>query len=397
MRASAAFLPVERPAALVPFALGATSIGSLLLYFYGVTSMGAGTRWLLVPAIVALVVFVLAMARRDAVLTERIVSGVWAGAMATFAYDVVRVPIAVSGVPVFKAISYFGTVILGQVHPTVASEVVGWSYHLSNGIGFALMYAVLVKRPRLWSALVWGVTLEAAMLSTPYAEVFGYRMTPKFLAITIGSHLVYGAVLWSGLVGWERLKQMPRRRGWVTALALVGPVGVGGIGLDFHGRHAASLPPSPPAYVGPHLYTTWNVPEPDRVALLWVIRRFVDPKARFYYVEPFSQVRHGTPVDLPEAEMRRDATNSATELLIAERGLTSDPDLALLAETSHLFEIARWRLPTNRAAFRLGTGLVTAVGECQADDVAPCFERGFRYLDGWYDRPRDEPTRQSLP
>lgn len=387
MRLAEALLPVERPAALVPLVLGSASIASLLLYFYGLLSMGAGTRWLLLPALVLLAVFFLAVARRDADLADRIVAGLWAGALATCAYDLVRVPIAASGVPVFKAISYFGTLILDQARPTLASEITGWGYHLSNGIGFALMYTMAVKRPRLWSALAWGVTLEAAMLATPYAEVFGYRMTPKFLAITIGAHLVYGAVLWAGLVGWGRLARTaaPRRRGWIAALGLAALLGVGGVAADFHGRHAAALPPSPPAYVGEHLYTTWSVPEPDRVALLWATRRFVDPKARFHYIEPFSQVRFGRPIDLPEAEVRRSATSSATEVLLSELGLLDDPALGLLAETTHLFEIARWRLPANPAAFRLGTGLVSAVGECPPAEIEPCFERGFRYLDAWYE------------
>jgi hypothetical protein len=385
MRLADVFLPVERPAALVPLVLGAASIASLLLYFYGVLSMGDGARWLLLPALILLAVFVLAVSRRDAMLAERVVAGVWAGALATFAYDLVRVPIAASGVPVFKAISYFGTLILEQARPTLASEVAGWGYHLSNGIGFGLIYVMAVRRPRLWSALLWGVTLEAAMLATPYAEVFGYRMTPKFLAITIGSHLVFGAVLWAGLVGWERLKGSPRRRGWIAALGMMAPLGIGGVAVDFHDRHAAALPPSPPPYVGEHLYTTWNVPEPDRVALLWATRRFVDSRARFHYVEPFSRVIHGRPIDLPEAEVRRDATRSATEVMLEQRGLLDDTDLQLLAETTHLFEISRWRLPGHPRAFSLGTGLVAAVGECPAADAADCFERGFRYLDDWYD------------
>lgn len=385
LRASELLLPVERPAALVPFVLGAASIASLLLYFFGVLSMGNGARWLLLPALILLAVFALAVARRDGALAERIVAGLWAGALATFTYDVVRVPIAAAGVPVFKAISYFGTLILEQSRPTLASELAGWGYHLSNGVGFGLMYLVMVRRPRLWSAMLWGVTLEAAMLATPYAEIFGYRMTPEFLAITLGSHLVYGATLWAGYLGWQRLRSSSRRGGWLVALGLLAPLGVGGVAADFHDRHAASLPPSPPTYVGEHLYTTWNVPEPDRVALLWAVRRFVDPQARFHYVEPFSQIAVGRPIDLPEAEVRRNATRSATELLLAERELsTGDPRLRLLAETTHLFEIARWRLPAHPAAFRLGTDLVGAIGDCSGDEVAPCFERGFAFLDSWY-------------
>ena len=43
------------------------------------------------------------------------------------------------------------------------------------------------------------------MLLTPYAEVFGYQRDGRFMAITIGSHAVYGFVLWLGLRYYGRL------------------------------------------------------------------------------------------------------------------------------------------------------------------------------------------------
>lgn len=384
-RTASWFLPRAQPAALVPFVLGAASIASLLLYFYGVSAMGTGTRWLLLPSLVALLLFLLLAAwRRQADLVDRILAGLWAGALATLAYDVVRVPISVSGIPVFKAISYFGTLILDQSAPTLSSEVAGWGYHLSNGVGFGLMYAVALTRFRLWSALVWGVTLELVMLLTPYAEVFGYRVSPKYLAMTIGSHLVYGAVLWAALRYWDRLPDKRRHLGRLVALALLAPLGIGVVAWDFHARHAATIPPSPPSYTGEHLYTTWNVLEPDRIALLWVLRSHVDPAARFHFVEPFSHLRFGRPIDAPEAEIRRSGTRSATENLLAEKGLLDDEKLRRLGEMAHLFEITRWQLPSEPEAFQLGESLIAAVGTCDPADVAPCVERGLRFLDAWY-------------
>ena len=379
------FLPWTQPLALVPFVLGSASIGSLLLYFYGVAAMGTATRWILLPAVLMLIAFVAWAHRRGRrQLVDRILAGLWAGSVATLAYDVVRVPISASGVPVFKAISYFGTLILDQTTPTLASELAGWSYHLSNGIGFALMYAVALRRPALWSAMLWGVTLEAAMLRTPYAEVFGYRLSPKFFAITVGSHLVYGAVLWAALVLWRRLRGASRRGPKIVALALVAVLGVGGVAADFHQRHAAAIPPSPPSYVGEHLYTTWNVLEPDRVAVLWVVRRYLDADARFHFIEPFSHFRFGRPVDTPEADIRRGGNRSATEILLAEQDLLDDEKLRALADMTHLFEIARWRLPSRPDAFQLGERLMAAVGECEPKDAHPCADRGLAFLDRWY-------------
>ena len=142
-----------RPAQLIAFCLASSSIGSLLLYFSGWVSMPVAARGLLLPslALLAVVTWWAARTGREALL-RRIGVGIWAGSLATLAYDLVRVPLAHAGLPVFKAISYFGTVILSVPHPPVASELVGWSYHFSNGVGFALMYTLLVHRPRWWTA-----------------------------------------------------------------------------------------------------------------------------------------------------------------------------------------------------------------------------------------------------
>ena len=387
--AEALRFPLARsPIYLLPLLVGASSVASLLLYFYGFVAMGSSVTLLLLGA-ASLLGATVAWARLTGrvELTGRIVSGLWAGGLATLAYDLVRVPIAQADVPVFKAISYFGTTIMGRAAPDVVTELVGWSYHLSNGIGFGLMYTVLVARPRWWTAVVWGLGLEGAMLLTPYAEVFGYRRTGSFLALTIGSHVTYGAVLYLALRYWlggrsfaSRVVHNGAKLALIFALA---PIGVGAIGADFFEQHGARIATSPPPYIGPHLYTTWNVMEPDRLAGMWMLKRFEDPEARFHYIEPFSSIRFGTPFDIPEASLRRSGARSVTEVL-SEGRRDNDDKLAFLATVAHLFEIAPWRLPSEPAAERFGHEMMALSNRCDAQDLTPCVERVFDFLDDWY-------------
>jgi hypothetical protein len=365
------------------------SIGSLLAYFQGLGNFAQITTFVLLLEVLGLAaIFIWLRARREESLSRLLVAGLWAGGFATLAYDVVRVPISHSGVPVFKAISYFGTVLLGVNSPTILSETLGWAYHLSNGVSFGLMYAALVRKPRVYSAVIWGLMLEAAMLLTPYAEVFGYQRDAKFLVITIGAHTVYGLVLylalglWDGAWGWSLT---PLR---VGCGFLCVPLGVLLIAADFNMRYAGSLPPSPPPYLGPHLYTTWDVPEPDRVVAMWATRRFVEPEARFYFIKPFDAIRYGQPFDLPEARIRRQGMQSATQFILDQNGLNADPKLSALARMTYLNEVTPWMLATDPEAGHL-TQIVreAAEKECGNKLNMNCTERLFETLDHIYQGP----------
>ena len=382
---------VREPAAAIVFLAASTSIASLVFYLVGLAEFRVLLRLLLIPGVVILFgALVWAHFREKRELFQRVVAGLWAGVLATLLYDLVRVPVVMAGTPVFKAISYFGTVMLNQPSPSVATEIAGWTYHLSNGIGFGLMYALLVPRPSWWTALIWGLLLEGLMLLTPYAEVFGYRISKQFLAITIGAHIVYGLTLWGALKYW--LRGSPFGRATTppaTIIAVPAVVAVLGIGLiagHFHSRYASKIPPSPPDYVGPHLYVTWEVLEPDRVASLWILKRFVDPQARFHYQPVFSRVTRGTPFDTPEAKIRRTGSKSATEVLLAEHLLNSDPRLAHLARMTHIVEITPWMAITDQEAHTLAGDLRQAMQPVDARNISAAAQRGFAWLDAWYDQ-----------
>lgn len=375
---------------VIPLIIGASSVGTLLLYFYGALDLGTGASAVILPAAAVLILFTRwAVRHGQDEIGGRVLAGIWAGALATLAYDLVRLPIAWAGIPVFKAISYFGTVMLDQASPSVGSEVAGWAYHLSNGVGFGLMYTAIVKTPRWWTAIAWGLTLEGAMLITPYAEVFGYRVSPRFLALTVGAHVVYGLVLWAALRWWLAGRPFLSLRppgGHPLLTCLLVPVGLATIAADFHWRHGPALPPSPPAFLGPKLHTTWDVLEPDRLAVLWVYKRFVDREARFHFVAPFSPAAPGIPFDMPEAAIRRSSGYSATEVLLRKHRLDEDESLALLGRMTRLYEVTPWLLPVDTDAHSLGQNLLNAAGRCGPGKTAACVDRAFHFLDQWYTR-----------
>jgi hypothetical protein len=376
----------ELAARLLLFALGSLSILSLLLYFLGTISLQAGTVCLLSAELAGLLALLIRARRDNAEWFHKLLfSGLWAGGLATLAYDIVRIPVAHAGIPVFKAISYFGTVLVGVESPTPLSEILGWGYHLTNGISFGLMYAALVRKPRVYSAVIWGLALEAVMLLTPYAEVFGYRRDAKFLAITIGAHVVYGLVLYLALRLWAGIGSFRLTPFQITTGSLCVPLGILLIAADFHTRYAGALPPSPPPYIGPHLYTTWDVPEPDRVVAMWVTRRFVESRARFYFIKPFDPIRYGQAFDLPEAQIRRHGMRSATQFILDEQGLNADPKLSALARMTYLTEVTPWMLATDPEAGRL-TQIVrdAAEKECGQTLNVNCAERLFETLNQIY-------------
>jgi hypothetical protein len=368
-----------KPVTFAAFALSSTSIGTLLIYFSGRMGMARAVWMFLVPSVVLLplVAWWAAKAGRDDLL-RRLGAGLWAGGFATLVYDLVRVPIAHSGVPVFKAISYFGTVILGVSHPTLASETVGWAYHLSNGVGFALMYMLLVKTPRAVTAVLWGVGLEVAMLLTPYAEVFGYKRSPAFVAASLGAHVFYGLGLWlAARRHLARAAATGRLVHW--GLGLLPPLLIAGIAADFHARHAATIPASPPADIGPDLFVTWSTPEPDRIGAIWLMRRFVNSKVRFHFVEPMSLVSFGTPFDLPEADIRRSQNRSAFDATLARTGHVDDPAMGPLVRMCYMTEIRPWALGGDDESRALAASLGARIGECS--DLRDCLEAGV----GWFD------------
>jgi hypothetical protein len=179
--------------------------------------MQSFTLAILLPATFALVALAVADRLRGAgMLWRGVVIGGVAGFLAAVAYDLFRLPFVVAAadgvgpewlrMPLFKVFPRFGAMILGQPFDaatpdsqfTLSAHLLGWIYHLSNGITFGVMYMALVgdaaRRSWLW-AVLFATVLELAMLLTPYTGYFGIHMTARFVIVTFAAHAIFGVAM----------------------------------------------------------------------------------------------------------------------------------------------------------------------------------------------------------
>ncbi len=229
----ALFLSWTRSARVLIFFLAAASIWCLLSEFYGLCSMRTFTFWILIPATIAII----AIAACDRVAGDRrlwtnVMLGSFAGFIAAVAYDVFRLPFVIAAanhagppwlrLPLYKVFPRFGAMILGQPFAaaqmdsqfTLAAHVVGWAYHLSNGVTFGIMYIAMLGDPRnksWWWGVLMAVGLELFMLATPYTNFFGIGLTGAFVAATLTAHLIFGAVMGGIVLRFSKSMDVPER------------------------------------------------------------------------------------------------------------------------------------------------------------------------------------------
>lgn len=74
----------------------------------------------------------------------------------------------------------------------------------------------------------------------------------------------------------------------------------------------------------------------DRVACPWLLKKFVDPDAEFYFVAAEQVISeasrlNATPFDVPEVELGHHGKNCSFEAIIRKYNLVTNPALQLLA------------------------------------------------------------------
>lgn len=209
--------------ALVPAAIGPNIL--VVALTPGMPGMPMLTRWVLLPSVLLLlVVWGAARVAGYERLTNRIWTGLWAGAVATAALDVFRLPSFTLGLLPGNLPRMFGVLILNTMAtgPTPLSDFVGYVYHYWVSVCFGLTYALLVGQTRWWGGLIWGLIIEVGMMTTPPMVVamdtgyFGLKLGHGILnGVFIGSlipHVSYGVFL--GLL----LERYLRHRGMLFDL-----------------------------------------------------------------------------------------------------------------------------------------------------------------------------------
>jgi hypothetical protein len=175
-----------------------SSIAALLLQWAGWIRMPYTISFLSLPGMIAIIALMVWTRRtsRD-LFFNRLTVGTVGAALGLVGYDFVRWFVQVS-LPVnfdaFAAFPVFGHLMTGR--PTIDSIAItaGWAYHLTNGWTFGIIYALLAGPARWWWGLVWGATLEAAMMIV-YPSLLHPKSVSSFVIVSVIGHAVFGAIV----------------------------------------------------------------------------------------------------------------------------------------------------------------------------------------------------------
>jgi len=92
---------------------------------------------------------------------------------------------------------------------------------------------------------------------------------------------------------------------------------------------------------GGGLWSTCDVFEPDKCASVWLIKRHIDPDARFRFYPSGTLIKEGIAFDTPNAELRR-YHNASTFETLTQRYELIDPRLDYLGRLMHDIEVNVW-------------------------------------------------------
>src|SRR5258707_14764392 len=98
---------------------------------------------------------IIAWRKRGQLPARWIVQGAIGGLVAAAAYDLFRLPFVLHGAPLFKVFPRFGELLLGNTELRWLVQLLGWSYHFSNGAALGIMILSLVTKPS-GKILFWG-------------------------------------------------------------------------------------------------------------------------------------------------------------------------------------------------------------------------------------------------
>ncbi|WP_313806964.1 chromate resistance protein ChrB domain-containing protein [Sphingobium sp.] len=110
-------------------------------------------------------------------------------------------------------------------------------------------------------------------------------------------------------------------------------------------RTEPSSDPSEPLDLTGRIWITRSGVHVDRIACAWLIRRFIDPEARFKFVDS----RNHEPAegelrfDMVDAEFTHEGDRCSFETLLLRAGLTDDPALVAIGEIIHELDIGDGR------------------------------------------------------
>lgn len=178
---------------------------------------------ILIPSVIAIVVIGIYSRYKMKQLSNRLLTGLWTGAVATLALEAIRIPgyavwhwlpgddmIMMPGV-FLNGLAPSPMALMGMMHSgsmmTMPQSVMmivmisGTIYHFWNGATMGVMYTLFVGKGRWYYGIAWGFMINIGMMFAPWLIMmmgpFGYKYMAGYniFVVVLLAHLAYGAVL----------------------------------------------------------------------------------------------------------------------------------------------------------------------------------------------------------
>lgn len=124
-------------------------------------------------------------------------------------------------------------------------------------------------------------------------------------------------------------------------------------------------------------------PEIDRVGSAWLIRRFIDPKARFVFASDAAEHPDALPFDMAGVEFSHHGENCTFETLVKRFGL-DEPALRRIAEMVHVADLEDGKFPHAECVgidrVLKGWGRLGLSDETLLQKGGECFDALYEYL-----------------
>jgi len=185
----------------------------------GIVPFSTYRDFILLPSIAIIVLIGIYSAIKRKRLANRLISGLWIGAVATLALEAIRIPgyAMLHWLPGDDMIMMPGMFLTGMaptlmdlmnmmmsgspIQPTSDVMISGALYHFWNGATMGAIYTLIMGKGRWYYGLIWGFIINIGMMLAPWLVMmmgpFGIEYLDGYniFSIALVAHLAYGFVI----------------------------------------------------------------------------------------------------------------------------------------------------------------------------------------------------------
>ena len=138
-----------------------------------------------------------------------------------------------------------------------------------------------------------------------------------------------------------------------------------------------------PAFAEKRIYATWDSLEVDRLASIWLIKKFIDPNAVIRIFPKGTLIKEGIQFDTPYANIKRTHNQSTFEYLLSHYKI-QDRKLKKIGKIMHDIEINVWEPKVFKESFKIKKEVAELVETSKNNQDA--IEKAMTYFDELYSK-----------